>query len=336
MGLFSGFMDVVGGLFGGSGEDKERYRQQAALASQMATPNLYGAAAGEGWTEDAYEPVGVGGIAGALAGVRKKNAVLKPFGVPKYWQEEAQRAAQNLVTQRGRSAESRNLGVGARDQYLQALRGLQAGVGEWQRRASGEDSVVRRQAAAERDALQKSIASQAAGAMRGGFDPAAARASLMAQAGMGAEMAGDIASRAAQERLAAQQALQAARQQYLGGTGTLRQQDMAMRQQDLAHEQSLMDEMFRREAARQALMNMGLGEKEAFLGRQMQSIMGQADIMQGAAQQKREADKAWRDRVSGIGRGADEFTRSAASMGASMGMGGGGGGGGGGLLGGLF
>jgi hypothetical protein len=227
---------------------------------QFGTPEFWG----EGWDPEAqaantagvlssgaagaYAPSALGYTPAGAAGRDWHTGGLYQFDESKFdpergWGQSGQ-TEMDLARQmggwsgnRGNIREARSAREAMRRSQLQGLQQLWA-------RAQGQDSIVKRQAQLEREAAQRALASQIA-STRGGASPAAQRAALYAQAGMGQQMAGDVATRAAQERL---QALTG----YMQGAQGIRGADI---QSQLA-EQAL-------EAARQ---KFELGREQAALG----------------------------------------------------------------------
>lgn len=89
------------------------------------------------------------------------------------------------------------------NQLGQSIRGYEQGLGGLQRLAQGRDSVVAKQAQAQRQLAMQDVAQQAALQGAAG-NPALARQAIMQQSSMGQNMAAQIAAMRAQEKQQAQ------------------------------------------------------------------------------------------------------------------------------------
>lgn len=163
-------------------------------------------------------------------------------------------------------------------------------------RANGQDSVVRRQAAVQRDALARQIASRAASG-RGNTRASSQRAALMATGQLGSQMAGQTAAAAAGERQAAQNsylaALQRQRAQDIGVLNAATQDRASVRsfnlgQLGLAQKYDQGSQQF--QLARQQLMLRDAANKQRFVGGQ--HAQGNAERAQFESQNANLLDKA--------------------------------------------
>lgn len=175
----------------------------------------------------------------------KEGAWDYKYGVPQQYQDRVNQAMgygpQSMFTPGARAAE-----IGSRGQQENALAMLRD-------YATGNQSVARQQGDIERTALANRLAGQVAARP---YDPAAARGGQMALASGSAELGSRTALAAAQEKLAAQQAL-------MQGAGALRSGDISQFGQESAIEKSLRDYQIQKDTQAQAWQKLGLGEKAA-------------------------------------------------------------------------
>ena len=90
--------------------------------------------------------------------------------------------------------------------------------------AAGKNSIVQREALAQRQQAMGDIARQTAMSARGGMNPAMQRAAMMQQSQVGANMAAQVAAARAREQQEAQRAYLAARAQQQQSIGMAAQQ----------------------------------------------------------------------------------------------------------------
>jgi hypothetical protein len=166
------------------------------------------------------------------------------MGVPKGWNEGAAKLS------------GISFGQDARAQQLQMMNLLA-------QRAQGENLASAAMAQQQLEQGTGAIASRMASSMRGGYDPAAARDAMYATGALGGQVAGSAATAAAQEQMAAAQAMgsmgqgvrQADIQQGLGMHGLA----MQLRQMGLQDKQM---DMAARMAYEQAMMQAYYNQKE--------------------------------------------------------------------------
>lgn len=165
-------------------------------------------------------------------------------GTSDYWDKMARSAGQ-MDDRRRYSDHSRS--------YLDTLRMNQRDMlNKMGSIASGDDSIVARQADLEREKMAAMLASQSAGV----FDPAKARAAAQA---LGQGMTG----LGAQTSIARSQEQRDAMQQYAAQAAGMRGQEQQQFGQELTAEQAMRDWDMKKEALKQSYMQMGLGEKYA-------------------------------------------------------------------------
>lgn len=107
---------------------------------------------------------------------------------------------------------------GIRQQGQESRQRYEAMLDRYMPYALGEESIAREQARRALEAGQRAVASRAASAP-GHWNPAVQRASLYAQGDIGAQVAGESAAAAMQER-------ESAMRNYLAATGAMRGQDI--------------------------------------------------------------------------------------------------------------